>query len=73
MTCSIRRDPLATKLFLQTPDRDLYWTPFDVASSRIWAAPIPRALAPGVHRLTLRAVDDHGQEHERMKLFDGVR
>jgi hypothetical protein len=34
-----------------------------VPSSHLWTAPLCPNLAPGAHRLTLRAVDEYGREH----------
>ena len=43
-------------------NRSVYWTPLR-DSTHIWAAPLPRGLAPGVRRTTIRAIDEYGQEH----------
>ena len=49
----------------------MYWTtPSD--SNHIWAAPLPRDLEPGLRRITIRAVDEYGQEHEAAKLIEIV-
>ncbi len=31
--------------------------------------PLPHDLAPGVHRISIRAVDEYGQEHQGAKLI----
>ena len=66
---SARLDALVAKLQLRITDRSVYWTP-PRDSAHIWAAPLPRDLAPGVRRITIRAVDEYGQEHEGAKLIE---
>jgi hypothetical protein len=72
MTRSARVDALVGKLSLRIRDRNVFWTPLR-DSTHIWAAPLPRGLAPGVHRITIRAVDEYGQEHESAKLIEIAR
>ncbi len=69
MARSARVDPLVAKLSLRIKDRSVYWTPLR-DSTHIWAAPLPRDLAPGVRRITIRAVDEYGQEHQASKLIE---
>ncbi len=71
MTRSARVDALVGKLSLRIPDRSVFWTPLR-DSTHIWAAPLPRDLAPGVHRIAIRAVDEYGQEHRATKLIEVV-
>ncbi len=66
---SPRVDPLVAKLRLRIPDRLVNWTP-PRDSTHIWAAPLPRDLAPGVRRITIRAVDEYGQEQRSFKLVE---
>ena len=72
MTRSARVDALVGKLSLRIRDRNVFWAPLR-DSTHIWAAPLPRGLAPGVHRITIRAVDEYGQEHESAKLIEIAR
>ena len=72
MTRSARVDALVGKLSLRIRDRNVFWTPLR-DSTHIWAAPLPRDLAPGVRRITIRAVDEYGQEHESAKLIEIAR
>ena len=69
MARSARVDALAAKLSLQIKDRSVFWTPLR-ESTHIWAAPLPRDLSPGVRRITIRALDEYGQEHEAAKLIE---
>ncbi len=69
MTPSPRVDALIGKLRLRIRNRDESWTPLR-NSTHIWAAPLPRDLAPGVHRLRVRAVDEYGQVHEAHRLVE---
>jgi hypothetical protein len=69
MARSARVDALVAKLSLRIKDRSVYWTPLR-DSTHIWAAPLPRDLAPGVRRITIRAVDEYGQEHQASKLIE---
>ena len=69
MTPSPRVDALVGKLRLPIRDRSEFWTPLR-NSSHIWAAPLPRDLDPGVHRLELRAVDEYGQVHRGARLVE---
>jgi hypothetical protein len=69
MEQSTRVDAVVAKLRLRIPDRKVYWTPLR-DSTHIWAAALPRDLALGVRRVTVRAVDEYGQEHEGAKLIE---
>ncbi len=69
MTPSPRVDALVAKLRLRIRDRNEFWTPLR-NSTHIWATPLPRDLAPGVHRLQVRAVDEYGQAHEGERLVE---
>ena len=69
MLRSVRINALVAKLSLGIKDRSVFWTP-PRDSTHIWAAPLPRDLAPGVHRITVRAVDEYGQEHESAKSIE---
>jgi hypothetical protein len=69
MERSARVDALVAKLSLRIKDRTIYWTP-PRDSTQIWAAPLPRDLAPGVRRITIRAIDEYGQEHRGAKLIE---
>jgi hypothetical protein len=64
-----RIDALFAKLYLRIKDRSVFWTPVR-RSTHIWAAPLPRDLEPGVHRITVRAIDEYGQVHEAAKLIE---
>ncbi len=68
---SARVDALVAKLHLRIKDRSVFWTPLR-DSAHIWAAPLPRDLAPGVRRITIRAIDEYGQEHEANRLIEVV-
>ena len=68
---SARVDALVAKLHLRIKDRSVFWTPLR-ESTHIWAAPLPRDLAPGVRPITIRAIDEYGQEHECAKLIEIV-
>ena len=73
MTPSPRVDALIVNLRLRIRDRNEFWTPLR-NSTHIWAAPLPRDLAPGIHRLEVRAVDEYGQVHVAHRLVEwGVR
>ena len=66
---SVRVDALVAKLSLGIRDRPVYWNPLrDWTHIRV--APPPRDLAPGVHRRTIRAVDEYGPEHEASRLIE---
>ena len=56
---------------LRIRDRNEFWTPLR-NSTHIWAAPLPRGLAPGIHRLEVRAVDEYGQVHREERLVEIV-
>ncbi len=71
MVRSVRVDALVAKLSLRIPDRSIFWTPRG-DSTHIWVAPLPRDLAPGVRRITIRAIDEYGQEHRDTKLIEIV-
>ncbi len=69
MTPSPRVDDLVGQLRLPIRDRNEFWTPLR-NSTHIWAAPLPSDLAPGVHRLQVRAVVEYGQVHEAHRLVE---
>ncbi len=69
MTSSPRVDALVGKLRLRIRDRNEFWTPLR-NSTHIWAAPLPRDLAPGVHQLQVRAIDEYGQVHVAHRLIE---
>ena len=71
MLRSARVDALVAKLSLRIKDRSVYWTP-PRDSTHIWAAPLPHDLAPGPRRITIRAIDEYGQEHRDTKLIEIV-
>ncbi len=64
-----RVDPLLVKLRLSIRDKNVFWTPTD-PTGHIWAAPLPRDLAPGVHRITVEAIDEYGRAHTGRKLIE---
>ncbi len=70
MMPSLRVDALVGKLRLPIRDRSVFWTSLR-NSTHIWAAPLPRDLAPGVHRFEVRAVDEYGQVHVAHRLVEG--
>ena len=39
-------------------------------TTHIWEAPLPDGLQPGVHTITVRAIDDYGHRHTEHKLFE---
>ena len=69
MKRSARIDALVAKLSLRIKDRAIFWSPLR-DSTHIWAAPLPRNLTPGVRHISIRAVDEFGQEHEGAKLIE---
>ncbi len=69
MTPSPRVDALVGKLRLCIRDRNEFWTPLR-KSTHIWAATLPRDLAPGIYRLEVRAIDEYGQVHEAHRLIE---
>lgn len=54
-------DPFIADLFRRTQSLQKPWVQ-PVPSSHLWTAPLCADLAPGAHRLTLRAVDEYGRE-----------
>lgn len=69
MTRSPRKDPAQRYLENLQRDRRLLW-PKPKDSNKIWVAPLPRDLDPGLHRLTVEATDDYGQQHAKTLLFE---
>ncbi len=69
MTPSPRVDALVAKLRLRIRDRIEFWTPLR-NSTHILAAPLPLDLAPGVHQLQVRAIDEYGQVHVAHRLIE---
>ncbi len=55
-------DPYAAELIAAHPATFKSWVRA-VASSHVWRAPLPAGLAPGAHRVTVRARQPGGAEH----------
>jgi hypothetical protein len=53
----------ANALFRRNPERVKPWVEAE-PSSHLWRADLPADLAPGVHTVTVRAVDEFGRTHE---------
>jgi len=53
-------DPYVAELFARHPETCKPWVSA-TPSSHIWTAPLPRGLGPGVHRIRVRSLDEHGR------------
>jgi hypothetical protein len=59
----------ANALFRRNPDRVKPWVEA-VPSSHLWRGDLPADLAPGVHTVTVRAVDEFGRTHRAYKVLE---
>jgi hypothetical protein len=69
MERTVRTDPFVEELFQRASDTFKPWIEVRPCT-HLWAAPLPEDLRPGVHTITVRAVDDYGQEHMAHKIFE---
>ena len=54
------RDPYVAELFVRHPEACKPWVSA-TPSSHIWTAPLPAGLAPGVHQVRIRSLDEYGR------------
>ncbi len=66
-----RTDPFVNELFLRNAYSIKSWVRAQ-PSSHIWTARLPADLEPGVHTITVQAIDEYGQWHQGHKLFELV-
>ncbi|MCW8984094.1 MAG: calcineurin-like phosphoesterase C-terminal domain-containing protein, partial [Thermoanaerobaculales bacterium] len=62
-------DPFAIELFQRAKETIKPWVEA-VPTTHLWTAQLPEDLRPGVHTITVRAIDDYGQEHVAHKVFE---
>jgi hypothetical protein len=62
-------DPFAIELFQRASETIKPWVEA-VPTTHLWTAQLPEDLRPGVHTITVKAIDDYGQEHEAHKVFE---
>ena len=62
-------DPFAIELFQRAKETIKPWVEA-VPTTHLWTAQLPEDLRPGVHTITVRAIDDYGQEHMAHKIFE---
>ena len=65
----VRTDPFVEELFQRSQATLKSWVKA-VPSTHLWSAPLPADLRPGVHAISVRAVDEYGREHVAHKLFE---
>ena len=71
MTRAFRTDPFVDELYLRSGAGKKSWVKAG-PSSHVWTASLPPNLEPGVHTITVRAMDEYGREHWGHKLFELV-
>jgi len=64
-----RNDPFIDELFERTKKRWKSWIDID-PSPHLWVAPLPEGLAPGVHTIRVRAVDEYGRVHTGSRIYE---
>lgn len=64
-----RADPFIAQLYARNPETLKRWLKVK-ESSHIWTAALPRDLAPGVYRVSVRTTDQFGQLFEASELFE---
>ena len=55
-------DPFIVDMFARQGAHRKPWVE-PVRSSHVWTGRLPAGLAPGAHRVTVRASDEYGREH----------
>jgi len=65
----VRTDPFVIELFQRESDTIKPWVEA-VPTTHMWTAQLPEDLRPGVQTITVRAIDDYGQEHTAHKIFE---
>jgi len=65
----VRNDPFAEELIQRNQDTIKSWLRIS-PSSHVWVADLPPDLASGAHTLSVRAVDDYGQEHHGRRIIE---
>ncbi|HSN55268.1 MAG TPA: calcineurin-like phosphoesterase C-terminal domain-containing protein, partial [Candidatus Sulfomarinibacteraceae bacterium] len=65
----VRTDPFVEELFQRSQATLKSWVRA-VPSTHLWSAPLPTDLAPGPHRLSVRATDEYGRQHTAHKIFE---
>ncbi len=65
----LRTDPFVEELFQRQADTIKPWVEA-IPSTHLWSAPLPDGLGPGVHTITVVAVDEYGAAHTEHKLFE---
>jgi 3',5'-cyclic AMP phosphodiesterase CpdA len=64
-----RIDPYVEELFTRHRKAIKSWIE-PVPSTHLWAAPLPVDLEPGVHVVTVEAIDDYGHRHTGRRLLE---
>jgi hypothetical protein len=62
-------DPFIVDMFSRQAAHRKAWVE-PVCSSHVWKGSLPVGLAPGAHRVTVRATDEYGREHVAHLVFE---
>lgn len=71
MTKTERVDPFVTEVYARNEATKKPWVSAG-KSSHVWQASLPRNLAVGIHRVTVRAVDEYGRAHTARMVLEIV-
>jgi len=71
MTRTDRSDPYVEQLFARYKETMKSWV-VPEASSHVWVAGLPLDLDPGVHTITVTAVDEYGAHHTARRILEVV-
>jgi hypothetical protein len=69
MRRSVMADPHVANVFARSAATQKSWVEA-LPSSHVWKAPLPPDLAPGAHRVTVRARDEYGRERVAHMLLE---
>jgi hypothetical protein len=61
-------DPQAARLITQHPDMYRSWIKPE-PTNHLWKAPLPKSVSPGIHRISVTAINPAGKKYESHRLF----
>ena len=69
MQKTVMKDPFYERIYDQIKDVAPKWISPEV-STHIWTLPFPADLAPGVHRIVVKTIDQFENEYQAARVFE---